>query len=91
MGLLKALTPYSIKKIHFFSRVIDLSIRVDLSDIYTHPWSSQWIKCMSESTHSDCPIMTITAGQTHSMVVNSKGKVFAWGWNDNGQCAKSPD
>lgn len=24
------------------------------------------------------------------MAVNSKGKVFAWGWNDNGQCAQAP-
>lgn len=40
MGLLKTLTPYSIKKIHFFTRVIDLNILVDLSEIYTHPWSA---------------------------------------------------
>ena len=24
------------------------------------------------------------------MAVNSKGKVFTWGWNDNGQCTKPP-
>lgn len=40
MGLLKTLTPYSIKKIHFFTRVIDLNILVDLSEVYTHPWSA---------------------------------------------------
>lgn len=62
MGLLKTLTPYSVKKIHFFTRVIDLDILVDLSDIYTHPWSSQWLKAMAESTQSDTPIMNISAG-----------------------------
>ena len=40
MGLLKTLTPFSIKKIHFFTRVIDLSILTDLSEIYAHPWSA---------------------------------------------------
>ena len=35
--------------------------------------------------------MSVSAGQTHSMAVNSKGRVYVWGWNDNGQCAKNPD
>jgi len=84
MGLLKTLTPYSIKKIHFFTRVIDLSIHLDLSDIYTHPWSTQWLKAMAESTQVDTPIMNLNAGGSHTMVVNSKSRVFVWGWNDNG-------
>ena len=25
------------------------------------------------------------------MVVNSKNKVYVWGWNDNGQCAQPFD
>ena len=91
MGLLKTLTPYSIKKISFFTRVIDLSILVDLSEVYTHPWSTQWLKAMAESTHNDAPIMNITAGQTHTMIVTSKCKVYTWGWNDNGQCTKPFD
>mmetsp|Transcript_14062 Transcript_14062/g.21913 ORF Transcript_14062/g.21913 Transcript_14062/m.21913 type:complete len:343 (+) Transcript_14062:1579-2607(+) len=90
MGLLKTMTPYSIKKIHFFTRVVDLSLLIDMSEIYEHPWSSQWIKAMAESILSDSPIMSLSAGQTHSLMVNSKGKVFTWGWNDNGQCAKPP-
>lgn len=32
--------------------------------------------------------MDVSAGLTHTMIINSKGKVFSWGWNDNGQCAK---
>lgn len=91
MGLLKSLTPYSIKKIHFFNRVVDLDILVDLSDIYSIPWSSQWLKALGESTQSETPIMTIKAGQSHTLLINSKQKVFVWGWNDNGQCAKNLD
>ena len=64
MGLLKTLTPYSIKKIHFFTRVIDLNILVDLSEIYTHPWSAQWIKSMAESTLNDSPMMNITTSNS---------------------------
>ena len=59
LGLLKALTPYSIKKIHFFSRVIDMNILVDLSDIYNVPWSTQWLKAMVENTQNDNPIMNV--------------------------------
>jgi len=33
--------------------------------------------------------MKIELGATHTMAVNLKGKVYCWGWNDNGQCAKS--
>ncbi len=30
-------------------------------------------------------------GSTHTVAVNQRGKVYAWGWNDNGQCAKEPE
>lgn len=88
MGLLKTLTPYSIKKIHFFKRVIDLSLLVDLSEVYSSPWSAQWLKATTECTMNDSPIMALSAGNSHTMIVNSKSKVYVWGWNDNGQCAK---
>ena len=84
MGLLKTVTPYTNKKIHFFTRVIDLSILVDLSDIYSQPWSSQWLKLVAENTANDSPIMNVSAGQTHSLMINTKSKVYVWGWNDNG-------
>jgi hypothetical protein len=35
MGLIKTLTPYSPKKIHFFTRVVDINILVDLSDVFS--------------------------------------------------------
>lgn len=30
-------------------------------------------------------------GSTHTVAVNQRGKVYAWGWNDNGQCAKETE
>jgi len=68
--------------------VIDLNILVDLSEIYNIPWSTQWLKAMVENTQNENPIMNVQAGQSHTVIINSKHKVFCWGWNDNGQCAK---
>jgi hypothetical protein len=62
MGLLKTLTPFSLKRINFFTRVIDLNVLVDLSDIYANPWSSQWTRIMAENTINDTPIMSVSAG-----------------------------
>jgi alpha-tubulin suppressor-like RCC1 family protein len=45
---------------------------------------------MAENMISDSPVMMMSAGQSHTMAINSKGKAYVWGWNDNGQCGKSP-
>ena len=88
MGLLRTITPYSPKKIHFFTRVVDLAILVDLKDLYDQPWSTQWIKTMAENTVNNTPIMSLQHGDSHTLAVNSRGKVFTWGWNDSGHCGK---
>jgi alpha-tubulin suppressor-like RCC1 family protein len=88
MGLLKTITPYSLKKISFFTRVLDLNIMVNLQDVYELPWSTQWIKSVAENTLNNTPMMAIQVGSAHTMAINSKGKIFTWGWNHNGQCGK---
>eukprot|EP00351_Strombidinopsis_sp_SopsisLIS2011_P000459 CAMPEP_0116886726 /NCGR_PEP_ID=MMETSP0463-20121206/20674_1 /TAXON_ID=181622 /ORGANISM="Strombidinopsis sp, Strain SopsisLIS2011" /LENGTH=120 /DNA_ID=CAMNT_0004547631 /DNA_START=1628 /DNA_END=1990 /DNA_ORIENTATION=+ len=35
--------------------------------------------------------MHVQIGTSHSMAVSGKGKLYCWGWNDNGQCAKDPN
>lgn len=35
--------------------------------------------------------MALSIGNTHSLAVNQKGRLYTWGWNDNGQCARDPD
>lgn len=82
--MIKAHTPYSVKKIQLFSRVVDLHVQTDLSEIYNNPWSSQWSKICKECITKESPVMSLSIGSTHSIAVNSKGKVYAWGWNDNG-------
>lgn len=83
-GLAKEHTPYSVKKIQLFSRVIDQHILTDLSEVYSQPWGSQYIKLQSDNLLNEAPLMSLSTGSTHCMAVNSKGRVFAWGWNDNG-------
>lgn len=35
--------------------------------------------------------MFMANGSTHTVAVNQKGKLFSWGWNDCGQCAKDSE
>ena len=88
LSMVKPHTPYSVKKITLFQKVIDLNVITDISDVYSTPWSSQWMKICKECILNDAPIMSLSIAQSHSLAVNSKGKIFTWGWNDNGQCAK---
>ena len=37
---IKPHTPYSVKKIQLFTKVVDMHIITDLSDIYSAPWAS---------------------------------------------------
>lgn len=90
MDLIKQHTPYSVKKIQLFTRVLDMHIITDLNEIYTNPWAVQWTKVCKESLQADTPILYMQTGATHTMAVNQKGRVYCWGWNDNGQCGKNP-
>lgn len=39
-AMLKNHTPYSLKKIFLFSRIIDMHVITDISDMHSTPWSS---------------------------------------------------
>lgn len=88
--LLKSHTPYSMKKIFLFSRVADMHVITDLSEIHSTPWAAQYMKIYKDSIANEAPIMQVEVGATHSYAVTGKGRSFCWGWNDNGQCAKDP-
>lgn len=34
--------------------------------------------------------MKLLVGTSHSFACNGRGKSYAWGWNDNGQCGQNP-
>lgn len=42
----------------------------------------------SDCFEDDSPILDVRVGATHTLAVNQRGKVYVWGWNDCGQCAK---
>lgn len=55
------------------------------------PWAGQWMQLFRDSMESDTPIMALSVGTSHTLACNGKGKTYAWGWNDNGQCAKDTE
>lgn len=89
-SLVKQQTPYSAKKIFLFSRIIDMHVITDLSDMHQTPWSSQFMKLYQDNLLNDTPIMQLEVGQSHSIASTGRGRTYVWGWNDNGQCAKDP-
>ena len=72
-------------------RAVDIHVITDTSDMHTTPWSSQWMKVYRDSISSENPVMDLQLGTSHSVAVCGKGKAYAWGWNDNGQCSKDPN
>mmetsp|Transcript_1630 Transcript_1630/g.2249 ORF Transcript_1630/g.2249 Transcript_1630/m.2249 type:complete len:144 (-) Transcript_1630:1334-1765(-) len=89
-GLVKQQTPYSAKKIFLFSRVVDMHVITDLSDMHQTPWSAQFMKLYQDNLINDTPIMQLSVGQSHSIACTGRGRSYVWGWNDNGQCARDP-
>ena len=85
---LKPPTAYSTKKLSFFTKVLDLHVLTDLSEVYPKGWANSWNRVSGDSASEEAPILYMSHGSTHTVAINQKGKLYAWGWNDNGQCAK---
>ena len=79
-------TPYSLKKIHLFSYIIDYHLMADTSDVYETPWTLHWKKLAQENQIQGNALQRISLGSTHTLVTNAKGKIFSWGFNDCGKC-----
>ena len=87
---IKSHTPYNLKKISLFSQIIDIDIKHDTSDIYETPWSLHWYQLSKESLDSDSPLQKVVLGGTHTIAINSKSKMYTWGWNESGQLGHNP-
>ena len=59
---------------------------MDTTAVYTDTWSRRWLEFSSHMIKSNTPIIGMDIGSTHTLAVNSKGKLFAWGSNMYGQC-----
>lgn len=71
--LLKQHSPYGIKKIFLFNRIVDLHIITDLSDVYNTPWAAQWMQIYKDGIEAEKPIMQLGVGSSHSIASNGKG------------------
>ena len=77
-----------VKKILFFSKIID----IDLYNSTIHYLNDEYfiekyskIEIITKKMYSS-NIINIQLGECHTLILNSKGKVFAFGWNENKQC-----
>lgn len=69
-----------LSDLEFVTRIIDLDVLTDSREINSKLWIDQFYH-VTESLSADAPIHTIEVGETFSLVVNSKNKVFTWGLN----------
>ena len=89
--ILPEYTPLPQPKISIFSKILDLDIINDSSDIENKNWSDEFMSIFKRSLKSGTPIQKLFLGNCHSMALNSEGKVYTWGWNNYGQCGAYPD
>jgi hypothetical protein len=61
-SLVKAHTPYSLKKIFLFSRITDMHVITDISDMHSTPWSAQYMKIYRDCLTSETPVMHLSLG-----------------------------
>lgn len=90
-GFLQNTTPYNLRKVNLFSQVVDVQVLCDTSDVYETPWSMHWLQLAKEMMMNDTPIQRVAIGSTHTIAVNSKSKLYSWGWNEFGQLGTSPE
>ena len=77
---------YSLGKIKFFARILSIDIYLNINTIYDNEWHSEFSSIYNSNIASNTPIQQIHLGENHTLLINSKGKVFTWGWNNNSQC-----
>ena len=82
---------YSKPKITVFAKILDLDIINDSNDIENKNWSEEFSQIFKAEIANNTPIQKIYIGNCHSMLLNSEGKVYTWGWNNYGQCGAYPD
>ena len=82
---------FSYPKITIFSKILDLDIINDSNEIENRSWSEEFSQIFKMGIANNTPIQKIFIGNCHSMLLNSEGKVYTWGWNNYGQCGAYPD
>ena len=77
---------YDEGKIKLFAKILAVDSIINLSDLNDNNWHDEYMEIFTSNMKSNSPIQTISIGEGHSLAINSRGKVYTWGWNNKSQC-----
>ena len=77
---------YDEGKTKIFSKILAVDTMLNPADVHDYHWHENYMAIFTQNMKSNSPIQIISVGDGHSLAINSKGKVFTWGWNQKGQC-----
>ena len=77
---------FKLPKVELFSRILAFDLIMDLTDIYEFNWGEEFRNIYDKNMYNHTPIELIAIGDTNTMMVNSTGKIYTFGWNNNNQC-----
>jgi alpha-tubulin suppressor-like RCC1 family protein len=82
---------YRQATITVFAKILDIDIINDSNEVEDKSWSEEYMNVYKACLKKNTPIQKIFISDCHSMVLDSEGKVFTWGWNNYGQCGEFSD
>ena len=74
---------YNSTKINLFVKILSIDSIINFSEIYEKNWGEEYYKIYKKNMELNSPIQKISIGNYHTILLNSKGKIFCWGWNNN--------
>lgn len=77
---------YEEGKIHLFSKILDIDLMVETDEIYENLWAKNFDKIYSQCIKNNNPVQLVALGNSHTVCMNNKGRVYSFGWNNFGQC-----
>lgn len=83
---------YYDNKLYFLSKIIDIDLLNDISyneEIDETFWVKEYKKIYEYSLINKAPIQQIYLSDTHTLLINNKGNLFFFGFNDKGQCGQN--
>ncbi len=89
IAVLPEILQFNEPKIVLFAKILDLDFTIDSGEIYDTLWAGEFEKIYNMNVKNSNPIQQISVGGCHTIVLNNKGKLYSWGWNNYGQCCVS--
>ena len=74
-----------------FARILDIDYICDCDEASDQSWIVEFLQIYKECMKNETPIEKIEISNCHTMVLNSVGKIYSWGWNNFGQCGVFPN